>query len=193
MPGVGDFNLRSFFRALGIKNPAPSVRETIQPVILAGDFNDIVPQYRAPSAYVGGDTAATVGQLSVVQLVATGEGGAIVHGFGVDASALFRTLDNPVVLDTVFESPHPIAMQLSVEPPASFIQTGSIITAVCTPTDEFPDIQSGNVFAEGALQNRGLWIRPGSSLILQKTNTNSALGDFWFWFSDVPASENSIL
>jgi len=190
MPGVGDFNLRSFFRAMGIKNPQPSMREFVQPVILAGDMSEIVPQYRPPSAVFGGDIAAVVGEHSFFQLTSRAAGGTLVHGFGGDIILHFQTI-NPALANTL-NADFPLAVQSSVEPPVSLVGTGSI-TPFPTSGSLMPSTSVTDIFPNTGGRNKPLWIRPGDSLFVGHFGVNAAVNQWYLWITDIPASENSIL
>jgi len=192
MPGVGDFNLRSFFRAMGIKNPQPSMREFVQPVIIAGDMSDIVPQYRPPSGVFGGDVAATAAQFSFIQLTSRAEGGTLFNAFGSDNNNLSILTGAPIVADTVFEADYPLGMQLSVEPPVSLVRTGSVIVTPAT-ANRLPNPSQAAPFPEVGAANRPMWLRPGDTLILIVGIVNSSINDWYLWITDLPASENSVL
>lgn len=192
MPGVGDFNLRSFFRALGIKNPQPSVREFIQPVILAGDMCDIVPQYRAPSGVFGGDTPATASQNSVIQVTSRSEGGTLIHQWASDSNLINMRTGTALVLDTITDSPHPLGCQLSVEPPVSLVETGAVLVNPFVASDS-PNPSGAHFFPKSGSNSRPMWIRPGDSMIWLNGAAATAITDWILWITDIPASENSIL
>jgi len=192
MPGVGDFNLRSFFRAMGIKNPETSMREFVQPVILVGDMSDITPQYRPPSGVFGGDLAATAGEFSVIQLICRAEGGTLVHVWEGDSNIVMYATGQRVALDTVFEADYPLGCLGSVEPPVSLVETGSIIVNPLV-ANRLPNASSlQKTPLEGAM-NRPFWLPPGGTLTWVTGQVNSSVTDWTLWITDLPASENSIL
>jgi len=190
VPGVGDFNLRAFFRALGIKNPQPSMREFVQPVIIAGDMSEITPQYRPPEGVFGGDIAGVSLEFSWVQVISRAEGGTLAMG-GADTAVRYGTFDTPLS-NNIITSPYPIAVQSSAEPPVSLVQTGSeaavpIATNRSPSADAIFDIQSGGMGA------RFFWIRPGTAFAMWGIGANASVNRFWLRIVDIPASENSIL
>jgi len=193
MPGDGDFNLRSFFRALGIKNPEPSVRQSLQPVIIAGDMSQIVPQYLPPSGIFGGDVAAQVAQFSFIQLTSRAEGGTLIHGFGSDLTGIsFVTITPALTADTVFEADYPLGCQFSVEPPVSLVQTGAIIVNPVT-ANRAPNPSTAQQFPEVGTKTGSMWLRPGDTFLLITGIVNTSINDWFLWISDIPASENSVL
>ncbi len=188
MPGVGDFNLRSFFRALGIKNPQPSMREFVQPVIIAGDMSDIVPQYRPPTGIFGGDLAAAPAEFSWIQLISRAEGGSLVSL--VAASNYKMATDATLVIDTPFTDPHPLHVQLSVEPPVSLCRTGADILIPQT-SNRSPGSSDQNDRTEG--RPKMMWIRPGGNIVFFRNQVNTSINLWSLTVVDLPASENSIL
>jgi len=188
MPGVGDFNLRSFFRALGIKNPQPSMREFVQPVIIAGDMSEITPQYRPPTGVFGGDVAGAAGEFSWIQLVSRAEGGSLVS-LATASNFKYATDTNPLE-DTPFTNPHPLHVQLSVEPPVSLVLTAASILIPQT-SNRSPSSIDQNDRTEG--YPKMMWIRPGGNIVFFRTNTNTSINSWSLTVVDLPASENSIL
>jgi len=190
MPGVGDFNLRSFFRAMGIKNPDTSMRETVQPVIVVGNMSDITPVYRPPSGIWGGDVVAVAAEFSFFQITSRAEGGTLIHQFGADGNLQFGTLDAalPATINTDF----PLSSQLSVAPPVSLVTTGSV-AAIPIPLNESPNTNTATHFPLTGGGFRDMWIRPGNTFIAFRSTVNQSAGDWLLWATDLPASENSIL
>jgi len=188
MPGVGDFNLRSFFRAMGIKNPETSMREFVQPVIVVGDMSEITPQYRPPQGYFGGDVAATVGEFSYFQMVSRAEGGSLVMA-GSDSSLRFGTFATALA-GTIFEADHILSVQGSVDPPVSLVSTGSVVP-VPLVTNRTPGTDASFNIAKGG--GEMIWIRPGTTFAVWSFTANASINRWWLKVIDLPASENSIL
>lgn len=187
MPGVGDFNLRSFFRAMGIKNPDTSMREFVQPVILVGDMSEITPQYRPPRGIFGGDVAATVGEFSTIQMTSRAEGGTLL-GCGADTVLRYATI-TPRLIDTDKTADVVPACQFSVEAPVSLVGTGGVIllpgvTLQSPSTDTDFNLQE---------QRRYFWVRPGDTFAMWAIVANTSINRWWMDVIDLPASENSIL
>jgi len=189
MAGTGDFNLRHFFRALGIKNPEPSVREDLQPVILAGDFRDIVPQYRAPSAVWGGDVNPVALERGFYQVTSVAPGGTLVHAFGSDehtnfgivAAALPATQLNPAITTCISSARAPDAIVSTGTIVANPFNPGLTPTAAATTPDRLN------------LAHPGLWIPPGQTFVNVAFTVNAQLTDWYVWVSDCPAGEHSVL
>jgi len=193
MAGVGDFNLRSFFRAMGIKNPQPSMREFVQPVIIVGDMSDIVPQYRAPSGIFGGDAQAVAAEFTFIQVTSRAEGGTLIHGFASDATNIsMLTVAPALIMATVFEADYPLGMQLSVEPPVSLVQSGTIVVNPGT-ANRLPNPSSSNQFPLAGMTSRPWWLRPGDTMVFIVGAANTGVNDWNLWITDLPASENSVL
>jgi len=188
MPGVGDFNLRSFFRAMGIKNPQPSMREFVQPVIVVGDMSEITPQYRPPTGYFGGDIAGFAAEFSFFQVISRAEGGTLTS-FSTSTNFMFGTVVPD--LPTFFVDPWPIAAQLSVEAPVSLVRAGHTATQPIV-ANRAPTITATNRTIP-ANNGRLLWIPPGQGILFFGLGVNASINDFACLVIDLPASENSIL
>ncbi len=76
--GQSTFNLTEFFNRLGIKNPQPTMLESVQPVILAGDFSGLTPQNHPPMDIFGSDISNVAGEFSMVQVRSRDPGGCYI-------------------------------------------------------------------------------------------------------------------
>lgn len=188
MPGVGDFNLRSFFRAMGIKNPQPSMREFVQPVISVGDMSQITPLYRPPTALFGGDVAAAIARFSYIEVVSRAEGGTLL-GFNTGTSIKIGTGLFPLTPVFVVD-PWPVGAQLSVGPTTSLVRTAT--TAVMPiPSNRAPGTIDSDSIPNG--DGQLMWIAPGNNMLFIRDVVNTSINDFTLKVVDLPASENSIL
>lgn len=186
--GLGDFNLTAFYRAMGIKNPEPSMREFVQPVIVVGDLSEVTPQYRPPTGMWGGDVAAFAAEFSFIEVISRADGGSLVQLKSAD-QCVFRT-GLEIVGPTFFDDPHALGCQLSVGPPVSLVRTGHTATAPALQ-NRSPNTTDQNETTPG--NAKLMWIRPGTNIVFWRVVTNDAINDWALTVIDLPASENSIL
>lgn len=173
---------------MGIKNPDTSMRETVQPVILVGDMSEITPQYRPPSGVFGGELAGQSGQFSWIQLISRAGGGSLVSM--VAATNFKMATDTALVNDTVFTDPHPLHVQLSVEPPVSLCRTGADILIPQT-NNRSAGSSDQNDRTEG--HPKMMWIRPGGNIVFFRNSANTSINGWSLTVVDLPAAENSVL
>jgi len=182
MPGVGDFNLAAFFRAMGIKNPQPSVRESVQPVVVVGQFAGLTPRYENPTGSYGGNVVAVALEFSYFTLTAAAPGGCLLRAARCDAiDLLFGT--GARVPGLVVLAP---SGQYSVNPMRSVVEFGTdAIQSIGTATAN-PKMQT-NVGLEGV----PLYVPPNVTAIFQTVAANQSITDFAMIVEDLPSAENS--
>jgi len=73
--GNGTFNLSEFYRQMGIKNPEPSIREFVQPVVNVGDFGAMTPKHEPPTYFGGGSVSLVAAQYPIIQITSLAPGG----------------------------------------------------------------------------------------------------------------------
>lgn len=183
MPGNGTFNLTNFFRAMGIKNPHPEMRESVQPVVNVGDFSELTPLHRPARASFGGDVTGVVAEFSTVCLTSRSPGGTIINGFG--KTALFYGID---VLPANFILTFLPSGVYSLQPFVSVVEGRSAAgLPLPNPGTETPqNPTTGQAFTQGI----DLWIPQGQTFIMSGVGTNIAITDWWLVATDIPASEN---
>lgn len=172
---------------MGIKNPEPSMRETVQPVIVVGDMSEITPQYRPPTGYYGGDTAAFVAEWSFIEVVCRSGGGSLM---GLTLASNVHWATTTPVAATYFDDPYPVAAVCSVEPPVSLVRTGH------TGTIPFAANRSPVTLASQGVPiavSRLLWLPPGGTMLFFRPVANTSIQDWSLLLIDLPAAENSIL
>ena len=184
MPGVGDFNLSAFFRAMGIKNPQPSVRESVQPVVNVGNFDGLTPRYQPPTGAFGGDVGLVAGQTSFIQVTPRTPGGCLIHWAGSDAVDLLfgiRTVPLFVATEVV-----PTA-NFSVNPVRALVEDGQSVLVPFVAA-ETPQINSSQ---GGTLTSYPWFIPPGNIFVQTHKAAGSNILDWNLIVSDVISGENS--
>jgi len=183
MPGVGDFNLSAFFRAMGIKNPAPSVRESVQPVVNVGNFAGLTPRYQMPTTVWGGDVTAVAGRMSFFQVTPRTPGGCLILFAGSDAvDVLFGIAPRlvgggPVVPTGTY----------SVNASVALVESGTDLVVPFAAAVS-PQINA----AVGTRMTSWPWlVPPGRSAIFTHKAIASAILDWSIMVSDVISGENS--
>jgi len=184
VPGNGTFNLTGLWRALGIKNPQPTIREVVQPVVLTADFSDLQPQHPPPMGSFGGDIGAVVAEFATLQVTSAAPGGCYIdqyfsgnqdlhYGIGPRIGGLFTIAPSGVY------SPDPLLsiVEFGTDPVNIF----TITTTPSTPA-------ANRSVWPGA--GRPFFIPAGQSFIAQFQTVNVAINNWAMLVRDVPNSEN---
>lgn len=183
MPGQGTFNLSEFFRQFGIKNPEPSVRESIQPVVNVGNFAGLTPQHRAPTGAFGGDQAGVVGEFTVWQVRSLGAGGSLLHQVSPGTATHHFIVGNPIAGLAIV----PAAGFLSDQPCLSRVERGTVPVIPAAAGDS-PSTPSANFVLWPGFREP-FYVPPGQAFILFSAAAGLAINGTTFIVSDVPASE----
>jgi len=184
VPGNGTFNLTAIWRALGIKNPEPRMRESIQPVINVGDFSQLVPQHRPPTAMFGGDIPNAVGERPIVQITSRGPGGALIGNFRHDnPNTFFYSEGSPQAgLAPVLPNPRLSPVE---RPMSSLVEKGTIIANPSNP-QLAPGVERDSPFD---CWRYPFWMRPGQTIFFWSTVTNNNVTSWSIQLVDIPASQ----
>lgn len=97
MPGLGTFNLTAFWRAMGIKNPRPTMLETVQPVLVVGDMSGLTPQHVPPTGLFGRDQLNIAGEFPFITVNCRDPGGILITGFWQGQTPQFARIDAAAV------------------------------------------------------------------------------------------------
>lgn len=178
--GQSTFNLSRFFNQLGIKNPKPTMLESVQPVVNVGEFGELTPMFRQPSMMVGFDIGAVAAQRAIFQIHALGQGGTLVHTVTSAGIIFFVTLQADLGL----------ANQSSVcifgnTRPASLVTAG---TSVVNPFGTTSGRNSASSRPNFSIGNRPFFLDHGQILTCGVAGVNSALNNNNVWLTDLPTA-----
>jgi len=182
MPGVGDFNLTAFFRAMGIKNPAPSVRESVQPVIVVGQMGGLTPRYQNPWGSFGGNVVAVVAEQSFFQVTPASPGGCLIEQASCDSLDLVFGIVTRVSPATNL----PATGSWSDNPIRAIVETGSIAVSPI-PTATF----SPKINTNTRPPSFPWYVPVGRTAYFGSPGNNQGITDFVVLVSDLPAAPNS--
>jgi hypothetical protein len=183
--GNGTFNLTAIYRALGIKNPEPEIRETVQPVLLVGDMRFLTPQHRPPSGAFGGNISAVVGEFAAIQVTARAAGGCLVPMLQEASTLRYSTLfdrESQLTLATA-------GAQFSRDPLVSQVFTGNI-TAKPLGDGVAPAVNSTVFQAWPNTTDFKLFIPAGGRILFWHPTSNQAINAWSINVVDIPASEH---
>lgn len=185
MPGLGTFNLTAFWRAMGIKNPHPTMFETIQPVLSVGDMAGLTPQHVPPTDVFGRDIGAVAGQYAIVQIQSRDPGGVWLQAIHATAQVPRFGLIPAIVAGLATVNG---VGPFSSEAPLSTVQAGTAVgSQFSTATDPAFPPQNAVVFGGGVMR---LWIPPGKIFAFARTTVNTSLNQWFVMLQAVPASES---
>lgn len=178
--GQATFNLSEFFNRLGIKNPRPTMLESVQPVTIVANLDELTPNLRAPSMMVGFDIAATVGERGLFQIFARGPGGTLVNSV-TGSLVLFLVTD---------------AADLSLTPQPTICTFGddatrSVVTKGTSLVNPFSGTQAryaSSTRANFPIANRPWYLAPNQILTVGVAGTNIAVQNNNVWLTDLPAA-----
>jgi len=176
---TSDFNLAEFYRQMGIQNPDPALRETVQPVVLVGDFSSLTPQHVPPSAGFGATQLSVAAQFGFVQVQSNDPGGVWITGVLSEAGTLANevgTFPTPTVPNTVLVP----SILASLQPIRSVVSFGTNGVKRLTPTRAYRFSRNQDTTP--------FWIPPGVVLLMETILTNSSF-DFRFKLTAVPSTE----
>lgn len=177
--GNGTFNLRFFYRAMGIKNPEPGVREFVQPVVNVGNFAGLTPAYEPPTFLGGGMVSAAVGEWSIIQIRSVAPGGTYLKKFNANNGDFIMGI---VATATAGLTAVDDLGPLSFEPSVVVVLEGN--DAVSPITGSFP-----NVRVQGGMNMcYPLFIPPGRIFSIQGAAQNQEV-NYSLCLMDVPAAE----
>jgi len=184
VPGNGTFNLTALWRALGIKNPDPSMRESVQPVIIVADFSQLTPQHRPPTASYGATVNGVAGEQSFLQVTSRAPGGTLVQGPNHDTTG--KTLH-------AIQAPIAGALALvpgalwSVAPMQSLVETGTDVGPIGNG-NILPVINDNDAIQFGQAPT-AWWLPPGRTWIVWVNTLAFGLSNITFTLVDLPASQ----
>lgn len=182
--GNGTFNLTALYRALGIKNPEPSVREFVQPVINVGDFAVLTPLHRPPMQAFGGDIVGVPATFVIIQLLSLGPGGSQIVDVGASLLLPYRT-DIPLVAGLTESiagatfSNEPVQSRVFFGNDA--VEPGSQLVSPHWPNTTFGEWPGSGDFIA--------WLPHGTVLTTWNPLLGNAINDWSITVMDIPASE----
>jgi len=182
MPGLGTFNLTAFWRAMGIKNPHPTMFETIQPVINVGDMAGLTPQHVPPTDWFGGDVAAVAAEFSLIQVTARAAGGCLIPVANIGT----QIPNFGIVPRVPGLTPLAGVGPFSNEPLVSLVEIGTRTPNPLT-VGISPHILTSNISVFPATVP--FYVPPGQSMIFIRDVVNGSILNWTMCVVDVPASE----
>lgn len=182
--GQSTYNLSEFFNRLGIKNPRPTMLESVQPVVVAGELSRLAPQLVPPTDIWHIDRNAAAGSFSQAQFCSRGAGGALIHSFHAGGSiAEFALVDAPQALLVTIAGSGPY----SAEAPASIVQVGlDLVNPIAAFAASFPNQNTPMFTGPG----QSLFIPAGKIFLISTKGMNQGLTNGYIFASDIPASEH---
>lgn len=175
----GTFNTSWWARQMGFKQPEPSLRQPVQPVVVLGDHSGLTPQYQAPTYFGGGTIAAVVGEFGVIVINSMAPGGSIFRlmTLTIAGNELQMGMRIPVAGLASVEDRGPLSVDASVV----IVEDGTL--AVNPLGAGYPVVRG-----QGFLTDRGLYLPTGSHFVMASDTVNVAL-TYSVVVQDVPASE----
>jgi len=185
MPGNGTFNLTAIWRALGIKNPETSLRESVQPVILVGDFSQLTPLHRPPTAHYGGNIAAVAGERPIVQVTSRATGGTLIGTFRNDSVQTFFYSQGAVQTGLTAVAPNPILAGRENMVMDSLVEKG---TVPANPGDQTnsPYTDENSPYL---MSRYPMLMFPGQTVFFWVNTNNLAINAWMLELVDLPASQ----
>jgi len=179
MPGNGTFNLTALWRALGIKNPSPTIRETIQPVIQVADFSRLSPEHRpATGSYGGVITVGAAMTFTRIEITSRSPGGTLIPYINSGrASNVFQAAPDPALAASATVTPTAV---WSRDTPASLMRTGTSL--LVAPTDRMS-------MPLGVSQIPEFWLPPGVTAIIQNVTAAQNFSLFGIFLIDLPSAD----
>lgn len=180
--GQSTFNLSEFFNRLGIKNPRPTMLESVQPVIVVGDFENMTPAHNVASAGYGGTIGAIVGERGVVQITSRSPGGTLINWFTSNVTTSSITTEVATAGLTLVEPLNRFSLQV----PASLVEDGTD-AVIIAPPDAM--LWNQNSFTGTPAKPAKMWLAPGLTMQWIRASANQPLNNWTLWISDLPAAE----
>lgn len=183
--GQATFNLSEFWNRLGIKNPKANMLESVQPVIIAGDFSGLTPQHHPPMDIFGSDIGSVAGQFSMVQVTSRDPGGCYIPWTNFNGlNPVYGVIPTRVAGLVALAGSGPY----SVDPLLTTVEFGTNavlpVTANVSPT--WPAINL-NMFPS---TNTPIYLPNGAIFITSRDTVAQALNNWSMCIVGVPASEN---
>lgn len=175
-----NFSLSAFFQRMGIKNPHPTIHQSVQPVVSVGDFSDLTPQLLPPTFVGGGSQVAVVAEYSCIQITARAPGGCLLRAIWSSSTLVFGIISpaETGLNEIVNQGP------LSSEASAVLVEKGAVaVTPFATAVA--PHLRGGS----NLLAPIQFFIPPGKVLFMRHADVNQKIDEFGMIISDVPASE----
>jgi len=182
--GNGTFNLTALWRALGVKNPETSLRETVQPVIIAQDFSALTPPHVPPTIGVGTDVPAVLAENSTAQVEVKANGGSWIVLFTTATSNMSFGLLTAVSSGLTVVTNRDI---YSREDSPNIFSAGTVTPNPLAPVNQatsFPPI--GGMASLQPMPP--LWVPPGMVFAIVHNAVNTTANDILVFWIDCPAS-----
>lgn len=180
--GQSTFNLSQFFNRLGIKNPRPTMLESVQPVLVVSDLSEMTPWIRAPSAMVGFDVAGVIAERGFIQIFARGAGGTLVRTI-TGSDVFFLSTQQPDLGGTEAG----IICVFGDVDPVSVVKIGT--TAVNPWAGGTAGRYASATRPNFSISNGPIYLAPGQILTVGKSTLDSPLNNYNVWFTDLPAAQ----
>jgi len=181
MPGNGTFNLTALWRALGIKNPQPTISERVQLVVQIADLSKLAPLHRPATASFGGTVPAGAGGTNTkIEITSRAPGGMLFLWMQSGRTlSLFQAVPDPALVAPVIEAPNGV---WSRDTPVSLIRTGN--SALSPPTNH--TLISAGLVVEF---ERYVWLPPGVTMNLQNSAAAQSINNWQLFIRDLPAAD----
>lgn len=185
--GQATFNLTELWNRMGIKNPRPTMLESVQPVINVGDFHQLTPLHVAPTNIVGGDVFNAAGEFSIVQMQARGAGGTLINWWSWQNNAV-RYMRIAAAIGGLTDRTANAVGPFSNDPTVSTFQSGTDPVNPVTTFGQRPQALAQNQSQQGT--NLPLYLPNGATMVWSLNIVNTALNGWAICWTDLPASEN---
>jgi hypothetical protein len=184
VPGNGTFNLSNLWQKLGIKNPESSMRETVQPVIVAGQLGHLTPRFEPATAVFGGDVAGSGVLFTQFQLTSRSPGGTLILSFGDNAATTTFGITEGLLTSIQAPDPLPPTGVFSDRPFVSLARRGRTVISPIDGSDQAPTQPSAMGFGPPPL-----WLPPGKTFFLMAFAAGGNITDYFVIAQDLEASE----
>lgn len=178
-PKAQSFALGRWLQRLGWTRPdEPPFDFSVQPVQVVSDVRSLTPEFRGPSAVLGGRSGSSIAQFTVWSLRSRSPGGVILSDltvFGIaggPVQAAVSIMPTPPIWGAL--GPVPVVPQVMQGPFESMAEHGSVALPAPTNLPMFvvATVTSAAVFPFG----EGWWIPNGSHLTMQLDTVNVQAG-----------------
>jgi hypothetical protein len=174
----GTFNLTEFYRQLGIKNPEPGVRETVQPVLIVGDLSGLTPRHVPPTFIGGGALTDVAGEYTIYQFTSRSPGGSVI--LSLMCSSFCRV---GIAAPTAGLAVLPDRGPLSNEASTVLAEFGH--DAADPMAGDHPLLRCANFHSFA----KGWFVPPGRTLVFSPPVVEYAVDNFAIVIEDIPAAE----
>jgi hypothetical protein len=176
----GTFNLTELYRQLGIKNPEPGVRETVQPVLIVGDLSGLTPLHVPPTGLYGGAIISVGGEYSKIQVTSRAPGGSEIRAY-LNGTFLKMAIAGP----SAGLVAHPDWGPLSNSACTALVEAGTdAAQTIVGQAPYFKNVQM-QVWPGGG----GLFIPTGKTLLLETHTVAINVPQWSMIVRDIPAAE----